>query len=135
MSLLNEFKNDLPMSINTLIGWIKRILTELDTCTIDYTTFSNICGCNQGTNITTHISVDTFDEIYEAVNTSKKLEIDCNGHYLNILAASTMAVPSDDFYAVSLVVIDTDSKYKAITISKMMGVMYLDSKTICSLTS
>lgn len=135
MSLLSQFENSLPLTPKTLVEWLKILLQKIEPTSIDSAKFESIYASNRGANITSILSVSEFDSIHEAIQFGQKVEISGTGVYMSVAAASIFDVVSDGFYSFSIGVINSESEYISLSISKIGNVIYLDGKSTTTLGS
>lgn len=133
MSLLNDFKADLPITSTRLIEWIKTILGKIDILQIDSSMIDSLYNVNRGTDISNKLSSTTFNAIHDAIAAGKRIEISGTNAFRNVLSAKTFDMPGDDFYSFQITYITFNCELVDLSISNMAGVIFLDGKTITSL--
>lgn len=133
MSLLNDFKAELPITSTRLIEWIKTILTKIDTVQINSSVIDSVYNMNRGSVLNGTLSSAMFDEIHNAIAAGKCIEISGTNAFRNILSTKVYDVASDDFYSFQIAYFMPDATYVELSISKMMGDIFLDNKTTISL--
>lgn len=135
MSLVNSFTASLPLTPKKLIAWLRIILENIDNVRIDSSAIDSIESLNRGANISNIISSTVFDEIHDAIVNGKRVEISGTNIFKNVLSATTFDMVSDDFYSFQIIYVTNDAQLVELSISKMMGTMYLDNKTTTALTT
>lgn len=134
MSMLSNFKNDLPLTPKKLVSWLSTIIEKIDNCVVDYSVLDTLVSKNQGTNITSIVSVSAFNAMHDAIANAKSIEAVNDGNRLSLLSAWIDDVPDDDFYAIGLTFLNSQSKYVKLVITKMQNAIYLDTKTVIAIT-
>lgn len=101
MSLLNEFKNDCPLTVKNLESWLKRIVAEIDkTYEISGDLLTTLYNTNQGAIVS--IDANTINGIIEAIQNGKNLRTTLSA---TIVGATRFCVESDDYKSFKLYIV------------------------------
>lgn len=101
MNLLDEFKNDCPLTIMNLESWLKRLVSEIDkTYEIKGDLLTTLYNTNEGAIIS--IDADTINGIVEAIEQGKNLRTTLSA---SIVGATCFCVDGDDYKSFKLYIV------------------------------
>ena len=119
----------MPISILELM----ELLNSLKCKVISLTALKNIVdNVSNGGDISRYISLDNFNEIFNAISDGQTIKATAINEVVTILSAEVNEVVSDDFKAVILEYI-YDGELITLTLTKFASDLFLDNKTVKAL--
>ena len=104
MSLLSEFKNDVPLNTLKLTKWLEKIFEKLDApYGVDSDLISTLYDMTTNSIVTSIVEGDTFDSIFDAIKSDRKLTV--NKSNLSIVSGTYTEFAEDDYRCITLDVI------------------------------
>lgn len=111
MSLLSEFKSNLPLTQLKLLDWLYKIIEKLDKVyTVDSDLICTLYDVTSNSIVTSIVGTDNFNSIFEAIKNNQKLNIDKTS--LTVVSGTYSEVSSDDYKSIVLDVIGVFSTSK-----------------------
>jgi len=133
--MLNEFKNSLPLNIKSLELWLERIINNLtNKYTIDSNLIATLYNTNVNTIVTNIVGVDTFNNLFNAINSGYELMVN---NKITVVSAYVNSIESDDYKVITIdfIGVFTGNKLQRFRceIESLGGSMRFCTKTIIDL--
>lgn len=104
MSLLSEFKNDVPLNTLKLTKWLEKIFEKLDApYEVDSDLISSLYDMTTNSVVTGIVEANTFDSIFNAIKSDRKLTV--NKSNLTIVSGTYIEFTGDNYKSIRLDVI------------------------------
>lgn len=125
---------NLPLTPLSLEECLKEILSELHKCFVLDSNFLIYISTNvsQSSNITSLMSSEYLDMLFDAVNNGYELRATGENKYFKIIYADTEEISSDNYKAVKIVFIK-DNELIKLVFTRFGSKVYLDTKTITAI--